>query len=69
MKLDIEGLELAALQGLKQTLIHHQQPIIFFESYTSQGEMDSQAIFDYLTQLHYIILIFTPLNEKSSLQA
>lgn len=52
MKLDIEGLELPALQGLKQTIIHHQ-PIIFFESHTSQGEMGSQAIFDYLTQLHY----------------
>ncbi len=52
MKLDIEGLELPALQGLKQTLIRHQ-PIIFFEAHTSQGEMGSQAIFDYLTQLHY----------------
>ena len=52
MKLDIEGLELCALQGLKQTIIHHQ-PIIFFESHTSQGEMGSQAIFDYLTRLHY----------------
>lgn len=57
IKLDIEGLELAALQGLKQTLIQHQ-PIIFFEAHTSQGEMGSQAIFDYLTELNYAYFLF-----------
>ncbi|OIZ99956.1 hypothetical protein BEV13_04670 [Rickettsiella grylli] len=52
IKLDIEGFEMYALQGLKQTLMHHQ-PIIFFETHTAEGETGAQAIFDYLTQLNY----------------
>ncbi len=52
IKLDIEGHELKALQGLEKT-IEKNHPIILFETHTSKGKAGSKAIFNYLSQLHY----------------
>ena len=52
IKLDIEGYELNALKGLEKTIANYQ-PIILFETHTSEGKMGSKAIFNYLSQLNY----------------
>lgn len=52
IKLDIEGHELSALQGLEKTIRKHQ-PIILFEAHASKGEHGSEAIFRYLKQHNY----------------
>ncbi|MDQ8040125.1 MAG: FkbM family methyltransferase, partial [Rickettsiella sp.] len=52
IKLDIEGHELNALQGLEQTINTHQ-PIILFEAGTSKGKNGSKAVFNYLSQHNY----------------
>lgn len=52
IKLDIEGHELNALQGLEETIKTHQ-PIILFETHTSEGKQGSKAIFNYLSQHKY----------------
>lgn len=52
IKLDIEGYELNALEGLEKTIKTHQ-PIILFEALTYEGRMGSKAVFCYLSQLNY----------------
>lgn len=52
IKLDIEGEELNALQGLEKNIQEHH-PIILFEAKTSQGEKGSKAIFNFLSQHNY----------------
>ncbi|PCI48051.1 MAG: hypothetical protein COB49_06420 [Alphaproteobacteria bacterium] len=52
IKIDVEGHELAVLQGLKNT-IHKFHPIILFETNTSEGEHGGQVIFDFLKDSGY----------------
>ena len=52
IKLDIEGHELKALQGLEKTIKMHQ-PVILFEALTSEGNTGSKAVFNYLNQHNY----------------
>lgn len=52
IKLDIEGDELNALEGLEETITNYQ-PIILFETHTSKGKKGSKAIFSYLNKHTY----------------
>lgn len=52
IKIDIEGHEMAALKGLENTIMQFN-PIILFESHTSQGPTGGKEIFNYLKSLGY----------------
>lgn len=52
VKLDIEGHEMQALAGLRQTLLRHQ-PLVLFESHHAGGAGGSDAIVDLLGQWGY----------------
>jgi FkbM family methyltransferase len=52
IKLDIEGGEFAALQGLRSTIVRHK-PVILFESHRATGQGGSLEIFTYLRSLGY----------------
>jgi FkbM family methyltransferase len=52
MKLDCEGYELRALQGLENT-IRKDKPIILFETHRSEGETGSRKIFSFLEENGY----------------
>lgn len=52
VKIDVEGHELAALKGLRQTIVQHK-PLVMFESHGATGESGSDRVVDYLSQLGY----------------
>ena len=52
IKLDIEGGELAALQGLQSTIARYM-PVILFESHRATGQGGALDVFDYLRSLGY----------------
>jgi FkbM family methyltransferase len=53
VKLDVEGAELAALEGLASTL-RQEQPLVLFECNQAEGEGGGLAVFALLRQLGYV---------------
>jgi FkbM family methyltransferase len=55
IKIDVEGLELAVLQGLRRTLTN-QDPVVMFEAHPEVDRPDAEATLAFLRNLGYVHL-------------
>jgi FkbM family methyltransferase len=55
IKIDVEGLELAVLEGLKRTL-NSQDPVVMFEAHPEVDRAGAEATVEFLRQLGFIHL-------------